>query len=141
MSQTTDLFNELLKLAVKSGASDIVIKSEKPAYVRVSGRLRVIVAMPPEMVSISSWLMRSPANRFQVNYFQYSLKIICRLIGDHFGRSANRLIGARSKAQPVRRFGRTSTGRLRPTARLPKAGWHFDELAEMGCNAGGPLCK
>jgi len=42
MSQTTDIFNELLKLAVESGASDIVIKSEKPAYVRVSGRLKPV---------------------------------------------------------------------------------------------------
>ncbi len=42
MSQTTDIFNELLKLAVESGASDVVIKSEKPAYVRVSGRLKPV---------------------------------------------------------------------------------------------------
>jgi twitching motility protein PilT len=42
MSQTTDIFNELLKLAVESGASDVVIKSDKPAYVRVSGRLKPV---------------------------------------------------------------------------------------------------
>lgn len=42
MSQTTEIFNELLKLAVESGASDVVIKSDKPAYVRISGRLKPV---------------------------------------------------------------------------------------------------
>lgn len=38
----TELFNDLLKLAVDSGASDIVIKSGKPGYVRLSGRLKPV---------------------------------------------------------------------------------------------------
>ena len=42
MSQTTEIFNDLLKLAVESGASDIVIKSNKPGYVRMSGRLKPV---------------------------------------------------------------------------------------------------
>ena len=53
MSQTTDIFNELLKLAVESGASDVVIKSDKPAYVRVSGRLK-----PVDMDPISALEVR-----------------------------------------------------------------------------------
>ena len=32
----TEMINDLLKLAVESGASDIVIKSNKPGYVRLS---------------------------------------------------------------------------------------------------------
>jgi twitching motility protein PilT len=36
------MFNDLLKLAVDSGASDIVIKSNKPGYVRISGRLKPV---------------------------------------------------------------------------------------------------
>ena len=44
----TEIVKDLLKLAVESGASDIVIKSEKPGYVRIGGRLR-----PVEMDSIS----------------------------------------------------------------------------------------
>ena len=39
---TTEIFNDLLKLAVDSGASDIVIKSNKPGYVRLSGRLKAV---------------------------------------------------------------------------------------------------
>ncbi|MFZ5496616.1 MAG: type IV pilus twitching motility protein PilT [Verrucomicrobiota bacterium] len=44
----TEIVNDLLKLAVESGASDIVIKSEKPGYLRLGGRLR-----PVEMDPIS----------------------------------------------------------------------------------------
>jgi len=42
MALNTEIFNDLLKLAVDSGASDIVIKSEKPGYVRLSGRLKPV---------------------------------------------------------------------------------------------------
>lgn len=42
MTPHTEIFNELLKLAVDNGASDIVIKSNKPAYVRLAGRLKPI---------------------------------------------------------------------------------------------------
>ena len=38
----TEIFNDLLKLAVESGASDIVIKSNKPGYVRISNRLKPV---------------------------------------------------------------------------------------------------
>lgn len=50
MSNTlhTEIINDLLKLAVESGASDIVIKSEKPGYLRIGGRLR-----PVEMDSVT----------------------------------------------------------------------------------------
>jgi twitching motility protein PilT len=34
--------NDLLRLAVESGASDIVVKSNKPGYLRLSGRLRPV---------------------------------------------------------------------------------------------------
>jgi twitching motility protein PilT len=42
MTTHTELINDLLKLAVDSGASDIVIKSGKPGYVRLSGRLKPV---------------------------------------------------------------------------------------------------
>ena len=42
MSLHTEIFNELLKLAVESGASDVVVKSNKPGYVRLSGRLKPV---------------------------------------------------------------------------------------------------
>lgn len=42
----TEIINDLLKLAVESGASDIVIKSEKPGYLRLGGRLRSVEMDP-----------------------------------------------------------------------------------------------
>lgn len=42
MTPHTELFNDLLKLAVDSGASDIVIKSGRPGCVRLSGRLKPV---------------------------------------------------------------------------------------------------
>ena len=42
----TEIVNDLLKLAVESGASDIVIKSEKPGYLRMGGRLRAVEMDP-----------------------------------------------------------------------------------------------
>jgi twitching motility protein PilT len=38
----TEVINELLKLAVESGASDVIIKSNKPGYVRLSGKLKMV---------------------------------------------------------------------------------------------------
>src|SRR6187549_2389950 len=42
----TEIVNDLLKLAVESGASDIVVKSEKPGYLRIAGRLRSVEMDP-----------------------------------------------------------------------------------------------
>jgi twitching motility protein PilT len=42
MTPHTELMNDLLKLAVDSGASDIVVKSNKPGYVRLAGRLKPV---------------------------------------------------------------------------------------------------
>ncbi len=42
MTPHTEIFNELLKLGVESGASDIVIKSNRPGFVRLSGRLKPV---------------------------------------------------------------------------------------------------
>ena len=53
MALATEIFNDLLKLAVESGASDIVVKSNKPGYVRLSGRLK-----PVDMDPISSTEVR-----------------------------------------------------------------------------------
>ena len=56
MTSHTEMFNDLLKLAVDSGASDIVVKSNKPGYVRLAGRLKPVDMDPitsPENVNAS----------------------------------------------------------------------------------------
>ena len=42
ITRHTEIFNDLLRLAVESGASAIVIKSNKPGSVRLSGRLKSV---------------------------------------------------------------------------------------------------
>jgi twitching motility protein PilT len=42
MTPHTEIFNDLLRLGVESGASDIVIKANKPGFVRLSGRLKPV---------------------------------------------------------------------------------------------------
>ncbi|HVT71577.1 MAG TPA: PilT/PilU family type 4a pilus ATPase [Lacunisphaera sp.] len=46
MTLHTEIINDLLKLAVESGASDIIVKSEKPGYLRLGGRLRPVEMDP-----------------------------------------------------------------------------------------------
>ena len=58
MTPHTELINDLLKLAVDSGASDIIIKSGKPGYVRLSGRLNAV-----DMDAISPEDHRLPIER------------------------------------------------------------------------------
>jgi len=38
----TQIFNEMLRLGVESGASDIIVKANKVGYLRISGKLRMI---------------------------------------------------------------------------------------------------
>src|SRR3954470_11323207 len=38
----TEMINDLLKLAVDSGVSDVIIKSNKPGYVRLAGKLKPV---------------------------------------------------------------------------------------------------
>jgi twitching motility protein PilT len=38
----TEMFNDLLKLAVESGVSDVIVKSNKPGFVRLAGKLKPV---------------------------------------------------------------------------------------------------
>ena len=42
MTPHTEMINDLLKLAVDSGVSDVIIKSNKPGYVRLAGKLKPV---------------------------------------------------------------------------------------------------
>src|SRR3982751_1884729 len=52
----TEIINDLLKLAVESGASDIVIKSEKPGYLRMGGKLRPVEMDPISCDHAQAWV-------------------------------------------------------------------------------------
>jgi len=42
----TEMINDLLRLAVESGVSDVIIKSNKPGYVRLAGKLKPVDMEP-----------------------------------------------------------------------------------------------
>ncbi len=52
----TEIMNDLLKLAVESGASDIVIKANKPGYLRMGGRLRPVEMDPITNEQADGWV-------------------------------------------------------------------------------------
>lgn len=56
MTPHTEIFCDLLKLAVESDVSDIVIKSNKPGYVRLAGRLKSVDMDPIQGEEAQAWV-------------------------------------------------------------------------------------
>ncbi len=52
----TEIINDLLKLAVDSGVSDIIIKSNKPGYVRLAGKLKPVDMDPITCPEAQAWV-------------------------------------------------------------------------------------
>jgi twitching motility protein PilT len=52
----TEMFNDLLKLAVDSGVSDVIIKSNKPGYVRIAGKLKPVDMDPISCPEAEAWV-------------------------------------------------------------------------------------
>src|SRR5688572_18736335 len=52
----TEVINDLLKLAVDSGVSDVIIKSNKPGYVRLSGKLKPVEMDPITCPEAQAWV-------------------------------------------------------------------------------------
>ena len=52
----TEMMNDLLKLAVDSGVSDIIIKSNKPGYVRLAGKLKPVDMDPITCPEAQAWV-------------------------------------------------------------------------------------
>ncbi len=64
MSQITETFNNLLTLAVENGASDIHIKSFKPALLRLHGRLEPVDMEPLEGNTVHAFIQESCPREF-----------------------------------------------------------------------------
>ena len=60
-----ELFNEVLKLAVEAEASDIVIKSNKPAYFRISGRLKPVDMDPIDGETVRGFVNATVPRNFR----------------------------------------------------------------------------
>jgi twitching motility protein PilT len=52
----TEMMNDLLKLAVDSGVSDIIVKSNKPGYVRLAGKLKPVDMDPISCPEAQAWV-------------------------------------------------------------------------------------
>lgn len=52
----TEIINDLLKLAVDSGVSDVIIKSNKPGYVRLTGKLKPVDMDPITSPEAQAWV-------------------------------------------------------------------------------------
>src|SRR5207249_7578684 len=52
----TEIINDLLKLAVDSGVSDIIIKANKPGYVRLAGKLKPVDMDPITSPEADAWV-------------------------------------------------------------------------------------
>jgi len=63
-----ELFNQLLNLAVDNGASDIHIKSARPAFIRLHGRLEAVDMDPIALDSIVEFLEECMPEQFFENW-------------------------------------------------------------------------
>jgi twitching motility protein PilT len=52
----TEIINDLLRLAVESGVSDVIVKANKPGYVRLSGRLKPVEMDPIASTEAQAWV-------------------------------------------------------------------------------------
>lgn len=80
MSETLDLFNSLLQLAVENGASDVHVKSNKPALLRMNGQLEPIDMEPMTVNQVLAFIENSCPTPFQErwqtdNQVDYSYRI------------------------------------------------------------------
>lgn len=64
MSESIELFNSLLQLAVENGASDIHIKTEKPALLRLHGHLEPVDMDPLSHEQILEFIEQSVPEQF-----------------------------------------------------------------------------
>ena len=64
----TEIFNDLLKLAVDSGVSDVIIKANKPGYVRIAGRLKPVDMDPISCPEAEAWVCEHVPRIFKLRW-------------------------------------------------------------------------
>lgn len=108
MSENADLFNSLLQLAVDNGASDIHVKSNKAALLRMSGRLEPIDMDPMTVNQILAFIEESCPPQFferwqtdnQVDY-SYRLEDVGRFrVNAFYQRGTPSMVFRHVKDQP-----------------------------------------
>jgi twitching motility protein PilT len=81
----TEMLNDLLKLAVDSGVSDVIVKSNKPGYVRIAGKLKPVDMDPITCPEAEAWVCEHVPRVFRTKWddegqvdFAYSVEGIGR---------------------------------------------------------------
>ena len=64
----TEIINDLLKLAVESGVSDVIIKSNKPGYVRLAGKLKPVEMDPITGEEAQAWVDEQCPKMFRAKW-------------------------------------------------------------------------
>src|ERR1043165_9770042 len=64
----TEMMNDLLKLAVESGVSDVIIKSNKPGYVRMAGKLKPVDMDPITCPEAEAWVVEHVPRIFKIRW-------------------------------------------------------------------------
>ena len=64
----TEMLNDLLKLAVDSGVSDVIVKSNKPGYVRIAGRLKAVDMDPISCPEAEAWVCEHVPQIFRARW-------------------------------------------------------------------------
>src|SRR3954471_10393777 len=64
----TEMMNDLLKLAVDSGVSDIIVKSNKPGYVRLAGKLKPVDMDPITNGEANAWVEEHTPRMFRAKW-------------------------------------------------------------------------
>lgn len=99
MSENTELFNSLLQLAVENGASDIHIKSNKPAFLRLHGKLEAVDMDPLEAQQIKDFIETTVPEQFYEDW-EKNLQIdYCYDLGS-LGLGRFRINGFYQRGQP-----------------------------------------
>ncbi|MDD2764192.1 MAG: PilT/PilU family type 4a pilus ATPase [Opitutaceae bacterium] len=66
--EPVELFQEVLKLAVETNASDIVVKSHKPAFFRISGKLKPVDMDPISGEAVQGFIAATVPRNFQATW-------------------------------------------------------------------------
>ena len=68
----TELFNDLLRLAVESGVSDVIVKAGKPGYVRRAGKLEAVEMEPISSSTAEAFVVEHVPAVFRKNWAEES---------------------------------------------------------------------
>ena len=130
----TEMMNDLLKLAVDSGVSDVIVKSNKPGYVRLAGKLKPVDMDPITCPEAEAWVERLPfliEQDTDLDLVTGAAGCILSLIGLHECRPSARTLAVARQCGRGTGTAWTETPQC-PTAQYPPPGSRADRSSARG---------